>query len=500
MRSSILAAAIASAALGGCATFEEFTGAEVPASAEGDFVGAHDGPYLLAEPPQGWWRLYQDPVLDRLVDDAFAANTDLRIAAANLRRVRAALDSTSADQWPSTTLSGNAGYGRQAATTTAPDSTEPLDSEQSYSFGFDVSYEVDLFGRVAQSIAAADADVQAAEAALDLVRVTVAAETARAYADACAANDQIAVAERSTDLQQRTLDLTRGQLIDGATTQLDVARAAAALETTRATIPPLEAVRDSALFRLATLTGRTPSQASAEARACAAVPQIQSPIPVGNGAELLARRPDIREAERALQAAAARVGVATADLYPRITLGGSLSTSALSVGDLVDERALAFQVGPLVSWSFPNMAVARAQLAAAEAGADAALARFDQSVLVALQEVETALSNYASELRRRQILADARDQSAAAVGYARTRFEAGADSFLTVLDADRTLADAEAALAASDAQITAYQIALFKALGGGWSEDQAIAQTDPASTPATGPAIPVVGQPAPAAE
>jgi len=168
------------------------------------------------------------------------------------------------------------------------------------------------------------------------------------------------------------------------------------------------------------------------------------------------------------------VGVAVADLYPRITLGGSLSTSALRIGDLVDDRALAFQVGPLITWSFPNMAAARARLAGAEAGAEAALARFDQTVLVALQEVETALANYASELRRRQILAAARDQAAAAVDFARTRFEAGADSFLTVLDADRSLAEAEAALAQSDALISAYQIALFKALGGGWQDAAAV--------------------------
>ena len=474
MRFPLLAAVLATAALSGCAELEDAPPMTVDATAaKAEFVGGGAGPFTLAEPPQGWWRLYQDPALDQLVADAFAANTDLRIAAANLRQVRASLGVAEAELWPSTTASGRAGYGREAATINDPDGSGPLDETENYSLGFDVSYEVDLFGRVAGSVAAAEADVAAAEAALDVVRVTVAAETARAYADACAANDQIAVAERTTGLQQRTYDLTVGQLADGATTQLDVARAAAALETTRATVPPLEAARQSALFRLATLTGRTPSQASAEAQACSEIPQILSALPIGDGAGLIARRPDIREAERRLQAAAARVGVATADLSPRITLGGSLSSSALEVGDLVEDRALAFQVGPLISWSFPNMAVARSRLAAAEAGTDAALARFDQSVLVALQEVETALSNYESELRRRQILNDARAQSAEAVRFARERFEAGADSFLTVLDADRTLVAAEATLAQSDALISSYQIALFKALGGGWDDANA---------------------------
>lgn len=482
MRRSLMTAAVAALALAGCADgTAPAPEATVPELAEGAFVGADAGLYRLAEPPPFWWRLYRDPVLDALVEQAFVANTDVRIAAANLRQVRGSLGVAESELLPSTTFSGNAGYGRQAATIAAPNSSRTLDEEQSYSLGFDISYELDLFGRVESSVDAAEADVAAAEAALDVVRVTVAAETARAYADSCAANDQIRVAERNIALQQRTLDLTRAQLAEGATTQLDVARAAAALETTRATVPPLEAARQSALFRLATLTGRTPAEASVEARECQAVPQIDFALPVGDGAGLIARRPDIRQAERELSGAAARIGVATADLYPRISLGGSLSTSALSVGDLVEDRALAFQLGPLITWSFPNMAAARGRLVSAEAGAEGALARFDQAVLVALQEVETALANYATELQRRQILAAARDESATAVNFARTRFDAGADSFLSVLDADRSLAEIEAALAQSDALISAYQIALFKALGGGWQQEQAI---DPAPVPA----------------
>lgn len=479
MRRALFPAVLAAAVLSGCAEFQDVPQASVPPSAEAAFVGSAAGPFALVEPPQDWWRLYEDPLLDQLVGEALVANTDLRIAAANLRQVRASLSNAEAGLWPSTTGSGNAGYGRSAATLNDPGGTEPLDNQQSYSLGFDISYELDLFGRVASNVEAATADVAAAQAGLDVARVSVAAETARAYADICAANNQIAVAQRSIDLQGRTLDLTRGLLADGGGTQLDVARAAAALETTRATVPPLEAARQSALFRLATLVGRTPAMASVEARECSAIPQIQSILPVGDGAGLLARRPDIRQAELNLQGAAARIGVATADLYPRISLGGSLSTSALDIGDLVSDRGLAFQLGPLISWSFPNMATARAQLASSEAGAEAALARFDQAVLVALQEVETALSNYSTELQRRQILGSARDQSAEAVRYARNRYEAGADSFLTVLDADRSLAAADATLAQSDAQISTYQIALFKALGGGWDQDQAIAQTAP---------------------
>ncbi|MDP3081189.1 MAG: TolC family protein, partial [Brevundimonas sp.] len=206
------------------------------------------------------------------------------------------------------------------------------------------------------------------------------------------------------------------------------------------------------------------------ARACQRPPQLTRSIPIGDGAQLLARRPDVRRAERNLAAAAARVNVATADLFPRIILGGSLGSTALDAGDLSTDSSVRFNVGPLISWSFPNVFAARARIEQASAGSDAALATFDQTVLVALQETETALANYANELDRRAALQAARDQAASAARLSRLRFDAGADSFLTVLDAERTLAGADAQLAASDALVTTYQIALFKALAGGWSE------------------------------
>jgi NodT family efflux transporter outer membrane factor (OMF) lipoprotein len=300
------------------------------------------------------------------------------------------------------------------------------------------------------------------------VQITVAAETARAYADACSANAQIAVAQRTLDLQSRTADLTQRLLENGAGSGLDVARAQSQLASTRAQLPTLRAQRDGALFRLATLTGRTPAEVSEAARACARPPQLSQPIPVGDGAALLARRPDVREAERRLVAAAARVNVAVANLYPRITLGGSLGTTALDVADLGDEDNFRFSLGPLLTWSYTNPGVAQGRVSRAEANTDAALANFDQTVLLALQETETALANYANELDRRAALTEARDQAGEAARLARLRFDAGADSFLSVLDAERTEAAAEATLAQSEALVTSYQIALFKTLAGGW--------------------------------
>ena len=468
-----LSAACAMALLSACAVGPGAPEATLPSPASGAFIGqgltAQVSP---AEARSDWWRLYDDPVLDGLVAQALAENNELEAAAANLRLVRASLSEARSARLPSTTVGASGQYGRQSAYAVDPGATEALDEGETYDVGLDMSYEIDLFGRVGSAIRAARADADAAEAALEVVQVTVAAETARAYADACSANAQIAVAEHTIALQQDTADLTQRLLDLGRGTGLDTARADSVLQTTRATLPPLLAQRDAALFRLSTLTGRTPAEASQAARDCARPPQLSQPIPIGDGAALLARRPDVRRAERELAGAAARVNVAVASLYPTIQLGGSLGATAFDASDLGDDAAFRFSVGPLISWSFPNISATRARIARAEAGTDIALANFDQTVLVALQETETALSAYANELDRRAALTTARDRAADAERLSRLRFDAGADSFLSLLDAQRTLAQADAALAASEAQVSNNQITLFKALAGGWATEE----------------------------
>ena len=469
----LTATAFASLALASCAVGPKAPDATLPPSASGVFVGA-DAPAVTAEAARGdWWRLYDDPALDALIGQALTENNALQSAAANLRAVRATLNETRGGRLPRLTAGASATYSRQSAGSIPPGGGAPLgaqDEVETYDAGLDVSYEIDLWGRVAAAIRAARADADATEAALDIVRVSVVAETARAYADACSANAQIAVAERTIELQSSTVDLTRRLLEAGSGNGLDTARARSALETSRAALPPLRAQRDGALFRLATLTGRTPAEASNAARGCVRPPQLSQPIPVGDGAALLARRPDVRQAERRLAAAAARVNVAVANLYPTISLGASAGATALDIADLGEEDNFRFSLGPLISWSFTNPGVSRARVERADALTQAALADFDQTVLTALQETETALANYANELDRRSALQAARDEAATAARLSRLRLEAGADSFLSVLDAERTLASADAQLAASDALVTTYQIALFKALAGGWSE------------------------------
>jgi len=463
-----LTLASAAALLSACAVGPRAPDADLPPLASGAFIGSQSAAVSPDAARDDWWRLYNDPVLDGLITQAFAENNELEAAAANLRAVRASLSEARAGRFPTTNASASA-QRIQGSAASSGTGVEPPEVD-TYDVGLDASYEIDLFGRVGSAIRAARADADAQEAALNTVRVTVAAETARAYADACSANAQIAVAERTLGLQQNTADLTQRLLAGGAGTGLDTARAQSALASTRATLPTLRAQRDGALYRLSTLTGRTPAEASEAARQCARPPQLSQPIPVGDGAALLARRPDVRQAERNLAAAAARVNVATASLYPTISLGGSIGSTALDSSDLGEDENFRFSFGPLISWSFPNILVARARIAQTGALTEAALATFDQTVLAALQETETALTNYANELDRRTALTEARDQAASAARLSRLRFDAGADNFLTVLDSERTLAAADATLAQSDALVTTYQIALFKALAGGWEQ------------------------------
>lgn len=462
----LLAAGASALALTACAVGPNYVTPRPMPSTEGGFVSG-GGPAFTAEaPPQDWWRLFDDKTLDGLVEQALAENKDIAVAAANLARVRAQLSESRSARLPSTTASASGGRAR-----TLNSATNETSEDDFVSVGFDLAYEVDFFGRVTRSIQAARADRDAAQAALDVVRVAVASETARAYADACSANAQLAVARRTLNIQQEAFDLTQRQLDAGAGTRLDTARAASLLETTRATLSNFQAQHDNALFRLAVLTGRPPAEAPEAAKACATAPHVATAIPTGDGAGLLARRPDVRQAERQLAAATARIGVATAALFPQVSLGGSIGSSSERASGLGGDN-FTFSVGPLVSWSFPNITVARARIRQAGAAADGALATFEKTNLTALQEAETALTTYARELDRRAALAKAASESAEAARLARMRFDAGADSFLTVLDAERTRASADAQLAASQALVANDQIAVFKALGGGWARSE----------------------------
>ncbi|HEX7821968.1 MAG TPA: TolC family protein, partial [Sphingobium sp.] len=295
-----------------------------------------------------------------------------------------------------------------------------------------------------------------------------AAETARTYAQACGFAAQADVARETARLQDRTLDLTRRLTDAGRGTRREVDQAIVLAESARARVPTFEAERRASLYALATLTGRPPAQIDADASQCKTPPGVTTLIPVGDGAALLARRPDVRQAERKLAAETARIGVETAALFPSVRLLGSVSLGAQDIDNLGKASSFNFSVGPLISWSFPNIGVARARIKQARASADVSLAAFDGTVLTALKEVEQALARYSAAIEANAGLRRAETAANSAAGIAELRFNEGRDSFLQRLDAERDRATARGALAQSNAQLAEAQVALFKALGGGW--------------------------------
>ena len=457
------------ALLAACVVGPNYQAPPLPAGAQAPLVSARQTAETSAAPPDDWWRLSNDPLLDRLIGEAFVANADLHAAEANLSGARAVLEAARAGRYPDTKVVAGAIYGRDAVTDEILEITgHKPQTIWVFDDLIDVSYELDLFGRVRRSIETSRADAQAAAAARDALKVTVAAETARAYAQICSVGEEIAVARRSLDVVTREAKIIASRHEAGAGSAFDVVRAQAVVAQVGAAIPPLEGQRRSALFQLTALLGRTPSHAPVESEACVTPPRLASLIPAGDGAALLQRRPDVRQADRKVAAATALIGVATADLYPRISLTGLYGAAASHLGDLTTQTGLTWGVGPTVSWSFPNQAGPRARVRLAKANAVAALAEFDSVVLTALQETETALAAYGAELDRREALADAREKTQRAFDMAHAQFLAGSVSTLDLLTSEQSLVAAQAAVAASDTALVQDQIAVFKALGGGW--------------------------------
>ena len=461
------------AALLGCAVGPRYKPPVPVDGAQAPLVSLTPTAETSAQPPDDWWRLYHDALLDQFLQEAFTASTDIKIAEANLSAARAILEGARAARFPDTKLEAGGTYGRDPITEEIlelgghrPANTWVFDAL------LDVSYEIDLFGHVRRSIEASRADAAATAASRDAVKITVAAETARAYAQICALGEQIAVAHHSLDVVSREADITVKRHEAGANSLFDVVRAQGLVAQVRASIPPLESQRKAAMFELGALLGRTPAHAPAEAQACVRPPHLDALIPVGDGIELLRRRPDIRVAERRLAGATARIGVATADLYPRISLTGFFGGVSASFPDLTTNDARAWGVGPSIVWSFPNQAGPRARVRQAQANADAALAGFDAAVLRALKETEQSLSAYGAELERRQALADAQDQAQKAFDLADDQFLTGALTNLDLLTTEQSLISIDASVALSDTALVQDQIAVFKALGGGWHDSR----------------------------
>ncbi|VVE71159.1 RND transporter [Pandoraea captiosa] len=427
------------------------------------FMTGDDIAYVDAPLPDQWWTLYDDAQLNAYVAEALRANTDLRVADAHLRQASAAVREAQEARTLQTEAQASASFAHVGGYT-LPMSSTP----QTYALGINLSYPLDLAGGIRRGIEAASANADAVAAARDQVRVAVAAAVTRAYVGVCSANRTLAATRHVLHVQRQTLDATRKLSAGGKGTAFDVSRSSAAANDSEAAIPHLLAQRQAALFALAALMGKLPADYPKSLENCTQPPSLKQPIPVGDGWQLIRRRPDIREAERRLSAATAMIGVATAQLYPQVSIGASAGF-ADSLTNLFSADSFGATLGPLLSWHWPNRMAAKARIAAAGAGADAAFAAFDGAVVQALKQTETALGAYSREIERERSLAKARDDAARASEQANYLFHFGKIGFIDVLSAEAALANAESSLAASRTQLLDRQIDLFLVLGGGWS-------------------------------
>lgn len=444
-------------------------GALVNASlAQGPIAGAQNAPVVSGDMPADWWRLYDDPVLDTLVHDALQSNTRLRVAAANLARSRAAVQVANEQ--------GGFSGGASAAFVRAQESAEQyllfskLPVEYEGDLGINVSYEVDLFGKLRRGVEAARADDEAVKAAADLARITVVADVVQAYVESCAAGEELAIAQDSLKLTKERVALTKRLRDAGRGNQPDVTRGLTQVQTVAAEIPRFEGRRRIAQYQLAMLLARSPADLPQATLTCSRLPQLKQPIPVGDGAALLKRRPDVREAERQLAASTARIGVATAALYPSISIGAGAGTLGIA-GDLFTPETNRWSFGPLISWSFPINGQ-RARVREAEASTSGALAHFDGVVLNALRETQTNLAAYAADDQRADALRSAYATAKQSADETHRLYAAGRESFISDLDATRTLTSAQAQVAAAESQVAIDQVKLFLSLGGGWEQTQ----------------------------
>jgi multidrug efflux system outer membrane protein len=466
MNIRVLLPLMASSLLAGCAVGPDFKAPTTPPQATGSFKDAAAASFAPAPVADHWWALYNDPLLDGLVADALAANTDIRTAAARVEAARAVLTGARAPLYlPETTLSGSALRQRVPTIQTFPGQAR---ERWAYDGGLSLSYEVDAFGRVRRGIEAARGDALALEADAQAVRLAVVSDTVRAYLDATTSAARAKVAQDTVDLLDRSIRITAARVEAGRAEKLDLIRITALRQQQAAILPSLAQDREAALLRLATLTGRTPKDLPATIAAQTQTPALRDPIAVGDGTALLARRPDVRAAERRLAADTARIGVVTADLFPRITLGASGGASTLGNTTFGNSTSSRWSLGPLVSWSLPNIVAARARIAAAKAETKASLAQFDGTILRALEETERAFSGLANARERLAILTSARNEAERAARVSLARQREGQSDFLTVLDAQRTLAAAQAELVAGQRAAAFAEVDVFRALAGGW--------------------------------
>lgn len=461
---TLLATAISGVALAGCTVGPDYRRPEVAVSE------TWITPVSTEEVDAAWWRRFDDPLLIELVDAAIEGNRDLAEAGARLREARANRDAVRGRSDPQVAMSAAATQNRLSQNGLLPVGRVPgLGPDLSlFDLGFDASWEIDLWGGSRRATESAEARAQSVEEAGRAVVMQIIAEVVRAYIDLRAAQSLEANARVDAAAQADVVRLVGERLEAGLASRFDLARAEAQARATAAAVPGFEGDAAAASFRLAMLLGRPPEALHARLSVTAPLPRIHTEIAAGLRSDLLRRRPDIRAAERDLAASTAEVGVATAELFPRLSLLGGVGLQARQPGDLLASDSLRFQFGPSLRWPIFSGGRIRAQIRAADARADAAAIRYERAILNALSDSETAINRFAAARRTRAERDGARATAQQALDMARLRYLAGEDDLTALLQSQTSLTAADRLGIQACADELRQLTALYKALGGGW--------------------------------
>lgn len=464
--------ALACSTLAGCAVGPNY---RQPQTVTPDEWHAHQAPggaaaAQVADPAKlaDWWKTLNDPILDQLVEQALSSNKTAKQAYARVVESRARRGIAAGDFWPSLGASAGANRTNSESRVSDPDVGLSGGTDEIYSAGLDAGWELDLFGGKRRAFEASTAQLGASEADLRDVLVTLLGDVALSYVDVRTAQSRLNFAEKNLEAQRGVLDITQWRSAAGLASALDVEQAQSNYQQTRAGIPTLQSGLVQSMNRLAVLTGDPPGSLEATLAERKPIPVAPLEVAAGVPADVLRRRPDIRSAERRLAAQTAEVGVATAALYPSLSLSGSITLQALSASDVLD----GFRTDRLgLSLNLPIFrgGALRQNVNAQNALVTQALASYEATVLAAYEEVENALTASSNEDARHAALQLGVESARRASDLALTQYNSGLVDFQTVLNADRTLIALEDSLAVSDGEMTANLIRLYKALGGGWS-------------------------------
>lgn len=427
-----------------------------------------------------WWNNFQDTELQSLIKRAIVSNLDVRIARTKLRESRATLRNTqTSNQIPTVNVDGS--YNRSEISQENPQipklsgATALIPSTYGvYQAYFDASYEVDIFGGVRNQVKAARADAAASEEDLRNTLISTLAEVARDYIQLREYQEQLKVAKQNQGSQQDTLKITQVRNRAGLVSDLDVTNAAASVAATESSIPSLESKISQEIHAISVLLGENPAELQSELSPNAKLPTQVSAVPVGLPSDLLRRRPDIREAERNVEAAAARVGVQTSKLFPSISLTAEYGGQSGTAISLVNAAARFYSLGPTIQWGLLNYPALRSNIRVYKAKRDEQVLTYQKTVLTAFQDVEDALIAYDKEQARQKILETEVAQYQQAAALALVKYTRGLSNFLDVLEAQRSLYSAQDSLVQSRATVETNLISLYKALGGGWGKNDPV--------------------------